>query len=394
MQLVQTTRLLIAKHLLTDTSLHITDIALASGFGSVRRLQGTLKSRYALTPTQLRARSTPPPSTGGFAFTLEYREPLDWARLLAFLDVRAIPGVEIVQGLTYARTWRISPRAKPGWFRASASPGTGRLRVECAEILAPHAAALIGSIRRLFDLDARPDVISSVLGADPMLEPSVRAYPGLRVPGCVDGFELACRAVLGQQVSVAAARTLAGRVAGTFGEPIHTPIAGLTHLTPSPRTLATAGASALAKLGLTGARAECLARLAARADAGTLPLLATPEPEAAIATLRDNPGIGDWTAQYIAMRALRWPDAFPAGDLVLRRMLARAGAPTPKAALLHADRWRPWRAYAAMHAWNLLTLDSERARSASEGLTDTQTPPRRAHSPRARTRSTSRKAHA
>lgn len=364
MQLVQTTRLLIAKHLLTDTRVPIGEIALASGFGSPRRLQATLRARYGFSPSQLRRGSGA--STGtGLMFTLEYREPLDWSRLVAFLARRAIPGVEFVEGLTYARTWRAG--GVPGWFRVSPSPGEGRVQVECAESLTPHIATLIGIIRRLFDLDARPDVIGAALAADPILAPSVRASPGLRVPGCVDGFELAWRAVLGQQVSVAAARTLSGRVVSAFGEAIEatcTPIAGLTHLTPDAAHMAKAPPGRLAALGLTAARAACLAQLALRASRGNLPTSPTPDPAGAIAALRECPGIGDWTAQYIAMRALRWPDAFPVGDLVLRRTLAAAGAAGPKASLAHAERWRPWRAYAAMHAWNRLSLEDDVAPAA------------------------------
>lgn len=356
MQLVQTTRLLIAKHLLTDTRVPIAEVAIASGFGSPRRLQATLQARYGLSPSQLRRRHGT--TTGsGLMFTLEYREPLDWPKLITFLAGRAIPGVEVVEGLTYARTWRAGSRGVPGWFRIHPAPGEGRLTVECAETLTPHLATLIAIVRRLFDMDARPDIITGPLAADPILAPSVRASPGLRVPGCTDGFELAWRAVLGQQVSVAAARTLAGRVVSTFGEPAITPIAGLTHVTPDAARMADAAPKHFAALGLTSARATCLSELATRASRGELPTSPTPDPAAAIATLCECPGIGDWTAQYIAMRALRWPDAFPVGDLILRRTLADAGATTPKAALAHADRWRPWRAYAAMHAWNLLSLE-------------------------------------
>ncbi|MFA6043708.1 MAG: AlkA N-terminal domain-containing protein [Phycisphaerales bacterium] len=357
MQLVQTTRLLIAKHLLTDTRIPIADIAFASGFGSPRRLQATLQARYGISPSQLR-RGHGTPTGSGLMFTLEYREPLDWSKLITFLAGRAIPGVELVDGLTYARTWRAGPKAMPGWFRITPAPGAGRLTFECAETLTPHIAALIAIIRRLFDLDARPDVIASSLAADPILAPSVLASPGLRVPGCTDGFELAWRAVLGQQVSVAAARTLSGRVVASFGEPTTTPIAGLTHITPDTTRMASASPKHFSTLGLTSARAACLAELARRAARGELPTSPPPDPAAAIAVLCECPGIGDWTAQYIAMRALRWPDAFPVGDLILRRKLADSGATTPKAALAHAERWRPWRAYAAMHAWNLLSLEA------------------------------------
>lgn len=360
-QLAQTARLLTAKHLLTDTRMPVERVAQASGFGSLRRMQTMLRARYGLSATRLRQGKEKPAASDrpqtDMQLKLAYRPPHQWGKLLGFLGGRAIPGVEVVDaeegfsGGRYARTWRsaVDPKAT-GWWRVSRPGGDdGWIVVELAESLSPCAAEVLACVRRVFDLDAQPAAIDAALMEDERLRELVRRRPGLRVPGGADGFELALRAILGQQVSVAAARTLAGRVAASFGEEIVTPVEGLTRLTPRAERVVQAGVAALSGLGLTGARAKSVSVLAKRVADGELVIGPAPEPERVMEELRKCPGIGPWTASYIAMRGLGWPDAFPAGDLVLRRVL---GDVSEKRAEELSKRWSPWRAYAAMHVWN------------------------------------------
>jgi AraC family transcriptional regulator of adaptative response / DNA-3-methyladenine glycosylase II len=221
--------------------------------------------------------------------------------------------------------------------------------IEMAASLLPALAAVLGKVRGLFDLDCRPDRIAAQLAADPRLAAAVGLFPGLRVPGGVDGFELAVRAILGQRISVAAATTLAGRFASAFGEPLATPVAGLDRLSPRPGRVAAVDPAEIRALGVAGPRAEAIRGLASAMADGSLRLEPGADPAAAIARLKRLPGVGDWTAHYIAMRALRWPDAFPAGDLALMRA---AGTSSARSLDAIAEAWRPWRAYAAMHLWN------------------------------------------
>lgn len=360
-QLAQTARLLTAKHLLTGSRAPIERIARASGFGSLRRMQTALRTRYGLSASRIRGRPARAGADGlasgcasGLRVRLAYRPPLDWARLLRFLGGRAIPGVELVSGDSYARTWRSegalagAGAGGGGWWRARPADQEAELELEISDSLTERAAEVIACARRLFDLDAQPAVIAEALSEDPLLAPMVAGAPGLRAPGAADGFELGLRAILGQQVSVAAARTLAGRVAASFGEPVGAPLEGLDRFTPRAERLAAARPAELSALGLTTARAGCVVELARRVTQGELMMAPAPDPLGAIKALQACPGIGPWTAQYIAMRALRWPDAFPAGDLVLRRAL---GGLSERRAEEASARWRPWRAYAAMHIW-------------------------------------------
>jgi AraC family transcriptional regulator of adaptative response / DNA-3-methyladenine glycosylase II len=346
-QLAQTNRLLLAKKLLTETRLPIIEVAYASGFASVRRFNALFRSHYRLTPSRLRRSNGLIPRQPSMRLLLTYRPHLAWAELLRFLAARAMAGVECVSGLTYGRTVAIGKQE--GWLKVEPAPGRHALVVELSSTLAPALPPLLARLRNLFDLNARPDVIEAHLQHDRLMGPMTRRCSGLRVPGAFSGFELAVRAILGQQVSVRAATTLAGRFAAAFGRPIETPLPELNRLTPIARSVATAKLAELTGLGVTRSRAESIQSLARALDERKLHLEVGSEPEAAIEQLRALPGIGEWTAHYIAMRALRWPDAFPHGDLGLRKALGAASAWQVREA---AEAWRPWRAYAAMHLWN------------------------------------------
>ncbi len=347
-ELAQTQRLLLAKRLLGETRLSQTEIAFASGFGSVRRFNALFKSRYGLSPRALRGVANAPE---GLHCQLEYRPPFAWQSLLGYLRLRAIPGVEMVDATHYRRT--VSIDRHQGWIAVSLGKKVNALDVEISPSLSPVIGAVIVRVKRLFDLAAVPDAVSSLLMQDPLLETTVRRIPGLRVAGAFDGFELAVRAILGQQVSVKGATTLAGRWAKAFGAPIATPYPELTRLSPSARRMASVPADEISALGIVGARARCLAVLAPAVLDKRVVLTYAPNVEAQIDALMGLPGIGPWTAQYIAMRALHWPDAFPSGDL----MLMRAANATRRQLQELAQGWRPWRAYATHYLWQSLGVN-------------------------------------
>jgi AraC family transcriptional regulator, regulatory protein of adaptative response / DNA-3-methyladenine glycosylase II len=282
---------------------------------------------------------------------LEFHPPFDWDALLAFLAGRAVPGIESVERGRYLRTIAFGQRR--GWVtvgRAAHSPAA--LEATFAPSLAPARELLAARLRTLLDLDAQPVAIAAHLSAHAELATHVRRRPGLRVPGAVDGFELATRAILGQQVSVQAARTLAGRVAAAFGEPAAVGHPGLNRFPVPAHRLADAPPERVAALGMPRARAECLVQLARLVAEGSVRLEPGAPVQDTLARLQDLRGIGPWTAQYIAMRALHWPDAFPHSDLGVRKALGRA---TPAQVLRVAEAWRPWRAYAVLHLWQGLS---------------------------------------
>jgi AraC family transcriptional regulator of adaptative response / DNA-3-methyladenine glycosylase II len=346
--LAQTRRLLLAKHLLTETSLPMIAVASASGFASLRRFNALFREHYGMPPSRLRRRQADAAADpSSLTLTLAYRPPFEWGGLLRFLSGRATAGVEVVADGRYARTLAVGGAS--GWLRVEDRPGRSAVAIEMAASLLPALAAVLGKVRGLFDLDCRPDRIAAQLATDPRLAAAVGLFPGLRVPGGVDGFELAVRAILGQRISVAAATTLAGRFASAFGEPLATPVAGLDRLSPRPGRVAAVDPAEIRALGVAGPRAEAIRGLASAMADGSLRLEPGADPAAAIARLKRLPGVGDWTAHYIAMRALRWPDAFPAGDLALMRA---AGTSSARSLDAIAEAWRPWRAYAAMHLWN------------------------------------------
>jgi AraC family transcriptional regulator of adaptative response / DNA-3-methyladenine glycosylase II len=359
-ELAQTNRLLLAKQLLVESNLPLIDVALASGFASVRRFNALFRQHYGLVPS--RVRSSRRAAAGGdcLKLTLMYRPPFAWPEMLRFLAGRATLGVETIEGESYLRT--VAVGTVRGWLRVAPLRGRHALSVELATSLIGVLPAVIAKLRFVFDLAARPDVIGSHLATDPRLAVLVERTPGLRVPGAFCGFELAVRAILGQQVSVAAATTLAGRLAEQFGDSVETPFSKLNRLSPSPARLAAATVAEMTRLGILKSRAQCIRDLAVAVSGGTIDLEPGTNPEAVIAGLLAIPGIGDWTASYVALRALRWPDAFPAGDLGLIRS---SGASSPAELRQMAEAWRPWRAYAAMHFWNHLA-DPARSDHAQE----------------------------
>ena len=277
---------------------------------------------------------------------LSYCAPFDWPRMLRFLRARSVNGVEMVRDNVYLRTIRLGVHA--GWVSVQDEPAERSLIVESAPSLAPELPALLARLRDLFDLHARPDLISAHLARDPLLAAAVRARPGLRVPGALDGFELAARAILGQQITVKAATTIAGRFAAAFGEPIETPHAELGHLSPVAHRVADATIDEVASLGIIQTRARSLIAIAKEMESGRLRLDAGADPAAVIAQLVELPGIGAWTAHYIAMRALKWADSFPKEDIALRNAL---GGVSAKRAEQLSQPWRPWRSYATIHLW-------------------------------------------
>jgi AraC family transcriptional regulator, regulatory protein of adaptative response / DNA-3-methyladenine glycosylase II len=351
-ELAQTNRLLLAKRLIAETRLPLLQVALAAGFKSVRRFNALFRDHYRLTPSTLR-RGSKAVAADCLRLALAYRPPLDWQAMLRFLAARAIPGVECVTVDTYHRTVRIGEYR--GWLSVSPVVGRHRLAVDLATALAPALPSILARLRNLFDLDARPDIIARHLALDPLLAPRVERQPGLRVPGAFDSFELGMRAILGQQVSVRGASTLAGRFAERFGEAIETPLACLNYVTPTAETLSGARGAALARLGLPGTRAESLWNLARMIAGREIDLEPGVAPTAVVDKLMELRGIGPWTAEYIAMRALHWPDAFPSGDLVL---VKASGLKSANALKKAAERWRPWRAYAAMHLWESIKHES------------------------------------
>lgn len=343
-----TARLLFAKQLLSETGLSITDVAMAAGFGSLRRFNAVFQRAYQLPPGQLRQRGQREAGQG-VVLRLAYRPPYDFAALLAFLRARALPGVECVTEGSYARG--IAAGEESAWLRVSAWPdGAPALRLELHGVPPSGMHVAVTGVRRMFDLDADAQVIAAALSDDAVLGPLCRANPGQRIPGGWDGFEIAVRAVLGQQVSVAAARTLAKRLVQNFGQQRSiSPDAGIDCLFPTPGALADAD---LSSIGLTRSRAETIRAVARAVLDGRVDFGPGSTLDEFTARWVAVPGIGPWTAQYIALRALGHPDAFPSGDLVLRRMASTQDATISAGELdRRAQAWRPWRGYAVMHLW-------------------------------------------
>jgi AraC family transcriptional regulator of adaptative response / DNA-3-methyladenine glycosylase II len=354
----QTRRVLLATQLIRETRVSMADVALASGFRSLRRFNEVFKEVFGRSPGALRrgthdhAGSEAPHD---LVIRLRYRPPYDWNAMLSFLKARTVPGIETILGERYIRTIELDGQH-------------GLLAVEpCVQfehalrvaIRFPRVSALpaiVARTRRMFDLAADPQAIAAHLAEDPLLAPLVAARPGLRVPGAWDAFELAVRAVLGQQISVRAAVTLLGRLVVRYGERLRnvTPeVEGLTHVFPRADRLASAN---LADLGTPRARGQALCSLAQTAARNRHVIEVGSSLEQSASRLQALPGIGKWTAQYIAMRELREPDAFPADDIALQRAFAllegqETTSRTSRALLARAERWRPWRAYAVQHLW-------------------------------------------
>lgn len=355
LQYLQTRRLLTAKQLLADTALPVAQVALAAGFASLRRFNDAFVGRYGLNPSQLRRQ----PSTGPGAdapaqaeVRLSWRPPYRADEMLRFFAERALPGVESVnqQQRTLARTLRVAHRGGvvSGWLSIRFHPEHHRVGLRVSDGLLPALPSVIERVRAALDLDADPLAIDAVLHAD---------FPdsdGMRVPGTFDGFELAVRAVLGQQVTVSAARTLCGRLLERLGEPLADGPPGLLRLFPSPEALADVDVQVLGEIGIVRQRQQAIQALARAVTSGDLVLDGSADVHSTIRRLEALPGIGPWTAQYIAMRALRWPDAWPTGDVVLLQALGLRTLPT-SAARREADRiagrWQPWRSYAVIRTW-------------------------------------------
>jgi AraC family transcriptional regulator of adaptative response / DNA-3-methyladenine glycosylase II len=339
-----TQRLLLAKQLLTDTAQPVTQVALASGFESLRRFNAAFVERYRFNPTQLRREGAAPSQL----LRLAYRPPYDVEAVLGFFAARQVPGVEEVEGLTLRRTlgWVHRGQRVTGWISACFVPERHEVHLATSDSLAPVLGAVLQRVRQGLDLDADPSLIDPVLATLP-----VPLRPGTRVPGAMDGFEAAVRVILGQQVTVKAARTLTQRLVARFGEPIDTPFPALTHVFPTAEQIAAAAPEAIGTLGIVRQRVGALQALARAVVAGEIALHRGAPLEATLDALRALPGIGDWTAQVIAMRALAWPDAWPATDIGLYNAL---GSRDPKHITALAEAWRPWRAYAVLRLWHHL----------------------------------------
>ncbi len=346
--LARTRRAHFARRLLDETAWPMHDVALAAGFGSLRQFNDTVRETFGRTPSELRGRA---PRAGGdpgeASLRLPYRAPFDFQGLLAFLEPRLLPGVESIEGTTFRRV--VPGGDEPAWLEVSPLPDGGALRLRTSGIPPARLGEVVERVRRVFDLAADPHAVASDLGADPRLGPVVAARPGLRVPGAFEPFEMAVRVVLGQQVSVKGATTLAGRLIRAAGKPAAGLPHGLAFLFPTPEALARAD---LTGIGMPGGRARAVGALAAAVAEGRVRLGGEDESEAVQTALCELPGIGPWTAQVIALRALGDPDVFPAGDLGLRKALGRRGRLAgEREAEARARAWRPWRAYAALWLW-------------------------------------------
>ena len=345
----QTRRVLLAKQLIHQTQLGMTEVALASGFGSLRRFNETFQRLYRRPPSELRRRADGKSPVSGISLLLPYRPPYDWPCMLRFLADRAIAGLESVSPDAYARVIEIGK--KVGSIHVTHAPEESALRVILRFPQLDALPSIIARTRRLFDLGAEPLAIAAALQSDPVLGPLVRARPGLRVPGAWEAFEIAVRAVLGQQITVKEATRLGGRLVAMLGEQVAETVGqpGLTRAFPRPESLTVA---ALAGLGVPRARRECIAAVAAATIA--TPDLFDPcrDLNVAVARLREISGVGEWTAQYIAMRGLAESDAFLASDVgVLRSLAIHGRRPSVTGILARAESWRPWRAYAVLHLW-------------------------------------------
>ncbi|HEY9641842.1 MAG TPA: AlkA N-terminal domain-containing protein [Coleofasciculaceae cyanobacterium] len=349
--IAQTRRLQFAKQLIDETPMPMTDVAIAAGFASIRRFNDVLVKTYGRSPSELRRQTVSTGETSpSITLKLPFSPPYDWTALLQFLSPRAIPGVEVARPEGYQRA--IALDGQQGWIKVHPVAGQNYLVAQIQFPKMARLAHIVERLRGMFDLSANTADISGQFQADPILSRIVGLQPGLRIPGAWDAFELSVRAILGQQVSVAAATTLAGRLVAAYGEPLQiaAPDPQLRFVFPPPDVLAAAD---LTPLGIAKPRAKAIAALATAAQDPQF-FSQFHSLEAAVQQLCQLPGIGEWTAHYIAMRALREPDAFPTGDLGLLRSMAAIGYPVTKAQLAeHAQAWRPWRAYAALHLWSV-----------------------------------------
>ena len=361
-QYLQTCRLLLAKNLLTDTNISITRIALSAGFGSIRRFNALFKTKYKLTPGDFRRQGSVALKNDHENITLRlgYRPPYQWERQIDFLAGRAIHGVESVRDGTYRRTvaLRYGNDIRRGWISVKNITEKNILAVTLPHSLLPALPKVLTSIRHLFDLDCDPTEIDRTLAIMNEYTPGLY-ISGTRLPGCFDPFEMSVRAVLGQQITVRAAGTLAARLTTAFGTTVETPFEELSTTFPSPEKICSIGSrieDLLGPLGITSARARAIFALAEGISKGELNLSFSADPETEIRKLLAFSGIGPWTAQYIAMRTFGWPDAFPHTDYGVRKVLKGL---SERKILQCAEAWRPWRAYATINIWNSLKIMTE-----------------------------------
>lgn len=363
-ELAQTHRLAVAKQLLHDTAMPVSRVAFAAGFSSVRRFNALFAERFSRPPSAIRRgkpASKPRDAEGGdgrsdapevIEIRLDYRPPLAWEALLQFLALRATPGIEAVRGDTYRRFVDAGGNGDGGgWVEVAPVRDRSSLRASIPVVLVSRLPRVVAGLRRLLDLDARPDVVAAHFEGDPEMGPRVARRPGLRVPGAYDPFELAVRTVLGQQITVAAASSLCGRLVRAFGngsDPTGGAM-GRGRAFPAPDELASVPVDDVAGLGMPRSRARAVVELSRAVAGGEVDLRGAADPESAAERLRALPGIGPWTVQYLLMRAYRWPNAFPASDLGIRRAL---GGVSTDEAENRSRPWEPWRAYAAVHLWD------------------------------------------
>jgi len=351
-----TQRLHFAKRLIDETRLPMQHISSAAGYGSIRRFNDAFRRTYGRPPRELRRageESELAGRTASLTVRLPYRSPFDWQNMLAFFAGRATPGVEQVADQTYRRT--LSTNGEHGIVEIQPDSRAGYLSLTLHSVNTNALFETVQTAREVFDVDAPIGEIGTMLGNDKALRKLLKKFPGVRVPGAWDGFELTIRAILGQQISVAAATTIAGRIANRYGEPLKLDSdqteSELTRIFPTAERLVRARFN---NIGIVGSRAETIREVARAVLAGDLCFDAAQEPEDVCDALRSIRGIGDWTAQYVAMRALKNPDAFPGSDLGLVKAIMYPERVTPKKLRSLAEDWRPWRAYAAMLLWSSL----------------------------------------
>lgn len=356
-QYLQTFKLLLAKSLLTDTDLPVIEVAMAAGFGSLRRFNDLFKKTYRLVPTALRRQSRSGKGQSmRLTLALGYRPPYPWQQMLDFLALRAVPGVELIKDRAYLRAVHLvseEQKSVYGWMQVSHQPQMNTLSITMDSSLLPVLWQVLARVRHLFDLNCDPDAVYETLAVMNDISLGL-CRRRIRLPGCFDSFEMAVRAILGQQVTVKAAATLAARLVNAYGRPVQTEIAGLTHVFPLPEDIMALGETigdALGPLGITGARAHTILHLARALVQGNTDLSPYAQVQENIEKLLGIPGIEPWTAQYIAMRAMGWPDAFPSTDYGVKKALAPRSA---KEISVLAQAWRPWRSYATVNLWNSL----------------------------------------
>jgi AraC family transcriptional regulator of adaptative response / DNA-3-methyladenine glycosylase II len=337
-------RLSTARLLIDQTDFPLARVAFEAGYTSVRQFNAAIRAAFGIPPSRLRGGPSRPPPAALLELRIAFRPPLDWERLLAYLALRATPGVEAVEAGSYRRSFRTSG----GGILEVLPPAEREVTVRLYGAADAAIAPLVRQIRHLLDLNADPWHVEQALAADARLGPLLADRPGVRIPGCIDGFELAVRAILGQQVSVRAATSVAGRLAGEYGTPLAEPRFGLRWLFPGPEELADAELPWLPR-----ARGAAIRALAREVLSGGLSLAPGADFVATVAALKALPGVGPWTASYVALRALGDPDAFPEADLGLRKSLqdGRESLPAAAEVAARAEAWRPWRGYAAMLLW-------------------------------------------